>query len=106
MTAATTHDRSCALNFGGNKCTCTAADFIAPAPPPVETRKPRGGDAARSLFVKITPDDLDGGYVAEVVGLPGCASQGETVGDALRNIAEAYEGVRDTLAELGRELSL
>jgi predicted RNase H-like HicB family nuclease len=57
------------------------------------------------ILVEIRADDLDGGYVASVVGLPGCLSQGETVGEALRNIADAYEGVRDTLAALDRDLS-
>ncbi len=57
-----------------------------------------------AIMVEVTPDDLDGGYVAVIVGLPGCLSQGATVGDALRNVAEAYEGVRDTLIALHGEL--
>ena len=60
--------------------------------------------SALKLRIEIEPDDLDGGYIAAVVGLPGCRSQGDTVGDALRNIAEAYEGVRDTLMALDRDL--
>lgn len=56
------------------------------------------------IEIRVFADELDGGYVAEIPGLPGCASQGETVADALRNIAEAYEGVRDTLAALDRDL--
>lgn len=62
-------------------------------------------DDDKHITVLIRADDLDGGYVATIPNLPGCASQGETVGEALRNIAEAYEGVRDTLAALDRELS-
>lgn len=57
-----------------------------------------------TIMVEITADDLDGGYVACIVGLPGCMSQGETVGDALRAVADAYEAVRDTLIALDREL--
>jgi predicted RNase H-like HicB family nuclease len=57
------------------------------------------------IVVEIRADDLDGGYVASIVGLPGCMSEGETVGEALRNIADAYEGVRDTLIALDKELT-
>ena len=51
--------------------------------------------ALSELTIRLTADELDGGWVAEVVELPGCASEGETVEEALRNIAEAYEGVTD-----------
>ena len=34
----------------------------------------------------------EGGYWAEVPALPGCASQGETRDELLRNIREAVEG--------------
>lgn len=48
-----------------------------------------------SVTVVVTPDDLDGGWVAEIVELPGWVSEGETVAEALRNIADAYEGVSE-----------
>ncbi len=32
------------------------------------------------------------GYWAEVLEVPGCASQGESLGETLANIAEALEG--------------
>ena len=34
----------------------------------------------------------EGGYWAEVPSIPGCATQGETVDELLRNIYEAVEG--------------
>lgn len=34
----------------------------------------------------------EGGYWAEVPGIPGCASQGETLEEVRRNICEAIEG--------------
>jgi predicted RNase H-like HicB family nuclease len=34
----------------------------------------------------------EGGYWAEVPALPGCATQGESLQELLRNIAEAVEG--------------
>lgn len=34
----------------------------------------------------------EGGYWAEVPSIPGCATQGETFDDLLRNIYEAVEG--------------
>jgi predicted RNase H-like HicB family nuclease len=34
----------------------------------------------------------EGGYWAEVPALPGCVSQGETIGDVRTNVREAIEG--------------
>lgn len=34
----------------------------------------------------------EGGFWAEVPALPGCASQGESMDDLMRNIREAIEG--------------
>jgi predicted RNase H-like HicB family nuclease len=34
----------------------------------------------------------EGGYWAEVPGIPGCATQGETLEELLQNIHEAVEG--------------
>jgi antitoxin HicB len=39
----------------------------------------------------ILEREADGGYAAVVPALPGCASQGDTRDDALRNIREAIE---------------
>jgi len=44
-------------------------------------------------FKVILEEDLDdGGYVIECPALPGCASQGDTVEEALENIKEAIRG--------------
>jgi predicted RNase H-like HicB family nuclease len=41
--------------------------------------------------VKLHPDMEDGGYWVECPSLPGCASQGDTVAEALRMIRDAIE---------------
>lgn len=42
----------------------------------------------RSVVVVVTPDE-GGGYVASAPGLPGCATHGDTVADAIANAREA-----------------
>lgn len=48
--------------------------------------------------VLLTPDEEDGGYVAECPAIPGCVSEGDTVEEALANIKEAIEGCLESLA--------
>jgi predicted RNase H-like HicB family nuclease len=43
--------------------------------------------------VEIEGDELDGGYVAQCLDLPGCISQGETEQEAVENLVEAIIGV-------------
>ena len=40
----------------------------------------------------IVHDAEDGGFWAEVPAIPGCATQGETMDELLRNLHEAIEG--------------
>lgn len=40
----------------------------------------------------IIHDAEEGGYWAEVPAIPGCATQGDTMGELLQNIYEAVEG--------------
>ncbi len=40
----------------------------------------------------IVHEAEEGGFWAEVPAIPGCASQGETMEELLRNIHEAIEG--------------
>jgi predicted RNase H-like HicB family nuclease len=49
--------------------------------------------------VSVEPDELDGGFVAECLDLPGCFSQGETADEALTNLDEAIRGVMMTVIE-------
>lgn len=63
----------------------------------------RGFESARSdeppydtewkLRVRVTRDELDGGWVAEWIDFPGCMSQGETEEEALDNLGDAIGGV-------------
>ena len=41
--------------------------------------------------VIIEPESSEGGYSVHVPALPGCASQGETIKEALANIKEAIQ---------------
>jgi predicted RNase H-like HicB family nuclease len=45
------------------------------------------------LVVCIEPDELDGGFVAECVDLPGAMAQGETEEEAFENLIDAIQGV-------------
>ncbi len=45
-----------------------------------------------SFKVIVEEDKEDGGYVIECPALPGCASQGDTVDEAVENIKEAIRG--------------
>jgi predicted RNase H-like HicB family nuclease len=51
--------------------------------------------------VIVRPDLEDGGFVAECPALPGCASEGETVEEAMANIRDAIEGCLRVLREKG-----
>lgn len=41
------------------------------------------------LTARVEEDDLDGGFIAECPGLPGCMAQGETREEALANLSAA-----------------
>jgi predicted RNase H-like HicB family nuclease len=45
------------------------------------------------LTISTERDELDGGWIAECVDLPGCMSQGETEEEALENLSDAIGGV-------------
>ncbi len=49
--------------------------------------------------VILTPDEEDGGFVAECPAIPGCVSEGDSIDEALRNIQEAIEGCLETMDE-------
>ncbi|GBE00641.1 MAG TPA: MerR family transcriptional regulator [Nitrospirae bacterium] len=49
--------------------------------------------------VILHPDTEDGGYWVECPSLPGCASQGDTVEEALEMIKDAIEGHLEVLEE-------
>jgi predicted RNase H-like HicB family nuclease len=48
----------------------------------------------------------EGGYWVEIVDLPGCASQGETVDEALANVQEALRAVIRSYVEDGEDVPL
>lgn len=45
--------------------------------------------------VQLERDELDGGWVAECLEVPGCMSEGETQDEALRNLVDAMSEVTE-----------
>ncbi len=59
----------------------------------------------------IVHDAEEGGYWAEVPAIPGCATEGETFEELLKNLYEAVEGclsvdVKEPAAKQGRVLEI
>lgn len=45
------------------------------------------------LGIRLTPDALDGGWIAECTSLPGCLAQGETRDEAMDNLVDAMTDI-------------
>jgi predicted RNase H-like HicB family nuclease len=58
------------------------------------------------LRIVLRPDETDGGFVVECLDIPGCMSQGETVGEAMSNIGEAIELCLEVRREQGLPLTV
>jgi predicted RNase H-like HicB family nuclease len=58
-----------------------------------DKRDDHASSATWTLTVALERDELDGGWIAECVDLPGCMSQGETEEEALENLSDAIGGV-------------
>ena len=59
----------------------------------------------------IVHDAEEGGYWAEVPAIPGCATEGETFEELLKNLYEAVEGclsvdIKEPTAKQGRVLEI
>ena len=54
--------------------------------------------------VILEPDFEDGGYIASCPSLPGCHSQGDTEGEALKNIEEAIIGYLKSLRKYNQPI--
>jgi predicted RNase H-like HicB family nuclease len=57
------------------------------------------------LVIVIYPDE-DGVFIAECPSIPGCVSQGQTEGEAERNIRQAIKECLDVRAEKGLPLTV
>ena len=57
----------------------------------------------RHSYTVIYEEDPDGGVVASVPSLPGCYSQGDTLEEAEKNIAEAVELYLEALYDEQKE---
>jgi predicted RNase H-like HicB family nuclease len=56
----------------------------------------------RKYFVILHPDTEDGGYWIECPSLTGCASQGDTIEEALEMMKDAIKGHLEVISEEGR----
>ena len=54
-------------------------------------------------YVVVIHEDPEGGFWAEVPALPGCYSQGKTMGEVTENVREAITGVLQVMKEQGRQ---
>jgi predicted RNase H-like HicB family nuclease len=68
----------------------------------IQARRGHKIKSEMAFTVKVERDEIDGGYVAECLELPGCLSQGETEEEALENIVDAITGVLE--AKMQRHL--
>jgi predicted RNase H-like HicB family nuclease len=60
---------------------------------PAHKKPSRLSKEKTGMKIKVIIHDADeGGYWAEVPGIPGCATQGETFEELLQNLYEAVEG--------------
>jgi predicted RNase H-like HicB family nuclease len=48
---------------------------------------------AWKVDLRVEPDPLDGGFIAECTSLPGAMAQGETQEEALENLIDAVQGI-------------
>jgi predicted RNase H-like HicB family nuclease len=55
-------------------------------------------------YTVVLERESDGGYVAVVLALPGCVSQGDGRAEALKNIEEAIELYLEDLREAGEPI--
>ncbi len=55
-------------------------------------------------YTAVFEREEDGGYSVWVPDLPGCASQGDTYGEAMANIREAIESYLEAHKKLGRPI--
>ena len=54
--------------------------------------------------VWLCPEETDGGYSAIVPTLPGLATQGETIEEAIENVKDAFRAVAAEYSESGSEI--
>lgn len=64
----------------------------------------KAADASYPMLVRPLREDEGGGWLAEVPDLPGCASDGETPEEAVRNVLKAQEAWLAVSRKLGRDV--
>lgn len=58
------------------------------------------------MLLRPLQEDEGGGWLAEIPDLPGCASDGNTPEEAVRNVLKAQEAWLAVTRELGREIPM
>ncbi len=56
--------------------------------------------------ITVYPDREAGGYVAEILDLPGCLTQGDTLEETMNNISEARQLWIETVYDGGKEIPI
>ena len=80
-------------------CRPSFGPFAGQARPLILPSVMNGMDAMK---IKVVVHDAEeGGFWAEVPAIPGCASQGETMDELLKNLHEAVEGCLSVPPERG-----
>src|SRR5262249_24543318 len=77
--------RNCRVVVYQERRNSTMSGSATPAPPLVV-------DVAVVLTAVVRPEPDAGGYSASIPALPGCHTQGETLGEVRANLREAAEG--------------
>lgn len=62
-------------------------------------RRRRTRRSSWTLRAIVEPGEVDGGYIAHCVDLPGCISYGDTESEAFENLYEAIGGVLSVMLE-------
>ena len=55
-------------------------------------------------FTVVIHPDIDGGFWTEVLALPGCGSQGESIEEAIEMTKDAIEGMLESLNAHGEPI--
>ena len=79
----------------------TRLDPYAPVPPEIAAKV---REYLRRPYHKHVYRDPDGYYLAEVVELPGCMSDGDTEAEALANLTDAMTGWLESVLLAGQKV--
>jgi predicted RNase H-like HicB family nuclease len=74
-----------------------------PLPRKTVSSYPGGSQEGEDMKIRVAIYEAEeGGYWAEVLGFPGCVSEGDTKEETLNNLLEAFSGVLESIQERDR----